>query len=364
VTTAATVVFVAVVGARFLVPLFIPRFPLPAIVGALILDGVDQSIFQAFGYDPPGYQGYDKAMDVYYLAVAYLSAMRNWVSLPAIRVARFLFFYRLVGVVAFELTDWRPLLLIFPNTFEYFFIAYEIVRLRWNPLRIGLRRWILVAALIWIFIKLPQEYWIHVAQLDVTDTLAAYPWLWGVLLLAAVALALVLQYVVRPRLRAPDWPVRLPADPLPAWSERRGWMATHGRVLSAGTAEKVVLIGLLFVIYAELLPGLRSTNTQLFLGVAVFVVVNAVVVLAVVRVGRGVESVLAAFGARVLLNSALIVVAGWLLGREDGSVNRAPAIFFVLMLSLITLLDDRYRPVYESRFASELQKSPKPVVTP
>ena len=25
------------------------------------------------------------------------------------------------------------------------------------------------AAFIWIFIKLPQEYWIHVAQLDTTD---------------------------------------------------------------------------------------------------------------------------------------------------------------------------------------------------
>ena len=44
------------------------------------MDGIDQSIFQAFGYDPPGYQGYDKAMDVYYLAIAYLSTLRNWVS--------------------------------------------------------------------------------------------------------------------------------------------------------------------------------------------------------------------------------------------------------------------------------------------
>ena len=137
-TPETVVVFVAVVGARFLVPLLIPRFPLPAIVAALVLDGVDQTIFQSFGYDPPGYQGYDKAMDVYYLAIAYLSTLRNWTSEPAVGVARFLYFYRLVGVVAFELTDWRPLLLIFPNTFEYFFIAYEIVRLRWNPTRYGM----------------------------------------------------------------------------------------------------------------------------------------------------------------------------------------------------------------------------------
>jgi hypothetical protein len=352
-------VFVAVVGARFIVPLFIPRFPLPAIVAALILDGIDQTIFQAFGYDPPGYQGYDKAMDVYYLSIAYLSTMRNWVSLPAIQVGRFLFFYRLVGVVAFELTDWRPLLLIFPNTFEYFFIAYEIVRLRWNPARIGLRRWVIVAAVIWIFIKLPQEYWIHIAQRDVTDELAARPWLWGVLAVAAVAAVLVLQYVVRPRLPMADWPTRTTGEPLPAWTERSGWVTTHGRVLSSGTAEKVVLLGLLFVIYAQLLPGRRTTDVQLFVGVAVFVLVNAAVTLWVVRAGRGVESALAAFGARVLLNTVLVLLAGWLLSQERGGINPAPAIFFVLTLSLITLLDDRYRPVYEARFGLSGRARPR-----
>ena len=81
-------VFVAVVGGRFVLPLFIPRWPLPAIIACLVLDGIDQSIFQAFGYDPPGYQGYDKAMDVFYLAIAYLSTLRNWASLPAFRVSR------------------------------------------------------------------------------------------------------------------------------------------------------------------------------------------------------------------------------------------------------------------------------------
>src|SRR6476646_8936592 len=132
----AEAVFAGVVGARFLVPLLIIRFPLPAIIASLVLDGVDQTIFQTMGYDPPGYQGYDKAMDVYYLAVAYLATLRNWTSVSAFAVGRFLYFYRLVGVVAFELTDWRPMLLIFPNTFEYFFIAYEVYRLCWNPARV------------------------------------------------------------------------------------------------------------------------------------------------------------------------------------------------------------------------------------
>ena len=41
-------VFLLVVGARFLVPLLIPRFPLPAILAALVIDAADQTIFQAF----------------------------------------------------------------------------------------------------------------------------------------------------------------------------------------------------------------------------------------------------------------------------------------------------------------------------
>ena len=33
----------------------------------------------------------------------------------------------------------------------------------------GTKTVVLAAAAIWIFIKLPQEWWIHIAQLDMTD---------------------------------------------------------------------------------------------------------------------------------------------------------------------------------------------------
>jgi len=352
--TQETVLFLTVVGARFLVPLLIPRYPLPAILAALLLDGIDQTIFQLFGYDPPGYQGYDKAMDMYYLAIAYLSTLRNWTSAPAIGVARFLYFYRLVGVVAFELTQWRPLLLIFPNTFEYFFIAYEIVRLRRNPTRCSTRFWIVTAAAIWIFVKLPQEYWIHIAQLDLTDTIRKYPWLFVSIVLIAAVVGLLVWLRVRRRLPAPDWSWRVAADPLPAEidtaAQRQRWVATHGRLLSVGTAEKVVLIGLLSVIYGQVLPDRQSTAFELFLGIAVFVVVNAAISLWVARRSRTVESVLAAFGLRALLNAGLVLLADWLLA-PGGGLNSGNALFFVLLLSLITLLDDRYRPVHDVRFA-------------
>src|SRR5262245_27076268 len=134
----ADVVVVTVVVLRFVVPLFIPKYPLPAILVALVLDAADQTIFAAVTDDPlPGYQAYDKALDVYYLAIAYISTMRTWRDPVAFQVSRFLYLYRLVGVTIFELTHARWLLLVFPNTFEYFFDAYEAVRTKWNPLRLS-----------------------------------------------------------------------------------------------------------------------------------------------------------------------------------------------------------------------------------
>ena len=216
VSTTETLVFLLVIGSRFFVPLLIPKFPLPTIIACLVLDAADQSIFQRMGYDPPGYQSYDKAMDVWYLAMAWLSTLRNWSSLAAFTVSRFLYFYRLVGVVAFELTGVRALLLVFPNTFEYFFIAYEAIRSRWRTVRWQLKWWIGVAAFIWIFIKLPQEWWIHVAQLDFTDALANNPWFGPLIVVVALAAGGAFWIWGRPRLLPADHAVPVRRGPAPA----------------------------------------------------------------------------------------------------------------------------------------------------
>ncbi len=168
--TTEWIVVVLVVGGRLALPLLIPYFPVPALLSCLILDSVDQSIFQQFPAIPlDGYQSYDKALDVYYLSVAYLSTLRNWTNQGAFRMSQFLYYYRMLGVILFEMTQVRAVLFIFPNTFEYFFLFVEAVRLGWDTKHMGKWTVILSAAAIWIFIKLPQEWWIHIAQLDMTD---------------------------------------------------------------------------------------------------------------------------------------------------------------------------------------------------
>ena len=348
------VVFVAVVGARFLVPLLIPWCPLPAIIACLVLDAADQTIFQAFGYDPPGYQNYDKAMDIFYLSIAYLAAMRNWDNLHAFAVARFLFYYRLAGAFLFELTHERWLLLVFPNTFEYFFIAYELWRTRWRTRPVSERAWILTAAFIWIVIKLPQEFWLHVAELDVTDTLEDHWWAWPLLVLLLAILAAILWFGVRPRLPAPDHGLRLLADPLPRAVDTSASLAAlrlrGGWVFSWMTAEKIVLVGLVSVIYGQFLPSVTMPTGRLFISIGILVAVNAAITLAFSRRRWTIESAAGAVVTRILLNVALVALADFLLGNSAGGWT---TLFFLCLISLITTLHDRYQPVYAFRRALE-----------
>jgi hypothetical protein len=342
-------IFWLVVSGRLLLPLFIPRFPLPAILVCLVLDGVDQTIYQQFtDLDLSGYQEYDKALDIYYLTIAYLATLRNWTNGFAFEVSRFLLYYRLAGVVLFELLDWRALLLIFPNTFEYFFIVYEAIRLRWDPRRLSRRTVLLLAAGIWIFIKLPQEYWIHIAELDTTDLIAAHPWVG--FLGAAVILALVVGFrrVVRPRMPAPDHAWRIAADPLPPEiadpSRREAWIAEHRRLFDLRLLEKIVLVGFVCVIFAQILPDVDSTSLRIFAGTAILITIDSLLGLWTARRSRGISSIAWSFFWLALANGAIVGLGQ--LTRGDEAQPLGDMVFFVLLVTLIVTLYDRYEPYH------------------
>jgi len=324
----------AIVLARLALPLLIPRIPL-MIVAALVLDGVDNSLLAhltSIDLGPHGpYQSFDKALDVYYLAIAYLATMRNWRSTPAFRIARFLFYYRLVGVVAFELLDSRAMLLVFPNTFEFFFIAYEGLRTRWDPERWPGRFWLCVAGGIWVFIKLPQEYWIHVAKLDFTETVADHPW-FGALCLAGLGLlAWLVLFVVRPRMPEPVGGWRFTAPPLPATAPPRA-PGVPWRELG----EKSILLALLAVLVAEILPSVHLSALDIVLGVVVLVAANLAIA---TWAGRGVH-----FALLLGINFALIYAGSRALS-DRGHLPVATGLFFAYLTTLIVVLYDAYRPV-------------------
>jgi hypothetical protein len=370
--TSDLVVFWLVVAARFLVPLLIPRYPLPGILAALVIDAVDQTVFQTFTNLPlEGYQGYDKALDIYYLTIAYISTLRNWSNRFAFQVSRFLFYWRLAGVALFELTHLRPLLLIFPNTFEYFFIFYEAYRLRWDPKRMSEKLVIGVAAFIWIVIKLPQEWWIHIAQLDTTDFLKEHlfgvsldtPWseilaanLWIIpATLAIVALIVVLVRWLARRLPPADRRPAFSADahqPVFSAEQARSAEAEEARsILDAALAEKIVLVSLVSIIFAQVLPDVQATTLQLAVGVALVVTINTALSHWLARRGIGWASILRQFIVMALVNFSLVLAYAGLLRRVGGSLDLATTLFFALLLTLLVVLFDRYRQVYLMRFA-------------
>jgi hypothetical protein len=372
--TSDLIVFWIVVLARLLIPLAIPRFPLPAIMAALILDAIDQTIFQQFtNLDLSGYQGYDKALDIYYLTVAYIATLRNWSSLFAFKMGRFLWYYRLLGVVLFEYIGNRAILFIFPNTFEYFFIYYEIVRLRWDPRRMSKKAIVIATAAIWIFIKLPQEYWIHIAQLDMTDflkenifhvpldagleeILAANPWLIPTLIILVVVIIVGGRWLMR-KLPPKDWGLSFDADS--HQDEETGYVETEtvkpvsDHFFNNVLLEKIVLVSMVSLIFGKILPNRTASDLQLLVGIAFVIIANMAISHWLAKRGREWSHTLTQFVVMAALNFGLALLYSWLLPRFEGSADLGTMLFFVLLLTLIITLFDKYHPVYQARFAEK-----------
>lgn len=153
---------------RILIPLTIPRFPLWGIIASLIIDAVDVVIADILGVRLYShYHSADKILDTYYLAIAFLVSF-NWEKIPKYTSIG-LFIYRIIGVVAFEITGQRIYLFIFQNLFENFFI-FEAARQKYfNQWKWNKKRLIVVLLLLEIP-KMIQEYILHYAE--------ANPWIW------------------------------------------------------------------------------------------------------------------------------------------------------------------------------------------
>jgi hypothetical protein len=349
----------AVILARLLVPLTIPRYPLPGVVASSILDMVDYTIIRDRTNLPmEGYQGFDKALDLYYLTIAYISTLRNWTNLFAFKLTRFLFYWRLAGVFLFEATQLRPLLFIFTNAFEYVFMFYEVVRLRWDPKRMS--KWVMIGAtaFIWIFIKLPQEYILHIGQFDTTVWVDAFfealrTSIWAVLaVVVLVALVIVfIRWLLR-RLPPADWKLKLAADPVPA-SSGDDLETEPERFFNSALLEKIVMVALVSAVFAQILPDVQSTFLQLAIGVAFIIIVNSALSHWLARRGTTWSSILRQFIVMAVVNFGLVLVYYFLLPNFEGSINLGNTLFFVLMLTLLVTLYDRYRPIHLERFAAD-----------
>jgi hypothetical protein len=338
------------------VPLAIPRYPLPGILASLVLDAADQTIFQlAGGIDPSSYQTYDKALDVYYLTIAYAATIRNWDGGPAFVIGRALWYYRLVGVVLFEHFEARWLLLVFPNTFEYFFIAVELMKVSRNPFALSRNQLLAIAAAIWVCIKLPQEWWLHVAQLDVTDVAAALiserPSVAAAIACGALLTAALLRRaagLLPPR----DWAPTLSAD---QQGEELGWpdppeAMPPSAFFGWAFVEKAALVTLVTLIFVEILPGESRSVAQVAVATAAIIALNTLFSQWLARRGLTWRSALLELAAMTAANAGIAVVAtGLVLPGRGGHTPLPTFLFLVWLLTLIVVLFDRFRVIDRRR---------------
>ena len=99
-------------------------------IDVVLVDGIATLLGQPpeFG---PFYAQIDKWLDLYYLGLE-LIIVRRWSEVLPRRAATALFGWRLIGVIAFEISAYRPLLVVFPNLYENVYLYVLIVR-RWFP---------------------------------------------------------------------------------------------------------------------------------------------------------------------------------------------------------------------------------------
>lgn len=167
---------VVVIVLRLLLPLTILRWPLGGALLSMALDALDVVLVDAIarvlgtpGEFGPLYAQIDKWLDMYYLTIE-LVMVRTWPEPMLRQTALLLYVWRLAGVVAFETTAYRPLLLLFPNLFENFYLWVLIAR-RWFPTLLARNvRQLLVTLAILLIPKLVQEWALHWEEL--------HPWQW------------------------------------------------------------------------------------------------------------------------------------------------------------------------------------------
>lgn len=135
------------------------RWPLAGAILAIVADLADLAVINVIDLDfMDHYQEWDKYVDLAYFATFFVVA-RRW-GAAAERIALALLAYRLLGVVVMESTGNREVLLLFPNVFEFWFVAIAAVLHRRPAFRLTMDRgWAIALAV--LPAKLLQEWFLH-----------------------------------------------------------------------------------------------------------------------------------------------------------------------------------------------------------
>jgi hypothetical protein len=156
--------FLLVLVIRLIAPLSILRWPFWGFLLALAADAADVVLFEWLGWsilEGKGvYHEFDKLLDIYYLALA-VWVTRHWGDSIAKKTALVLFSWRLLGVILFELTQIRQIILFTPSIFENFYLLAAGIYYFFPRFKLDNKKKIFTLLLIGGIPKLVQEYIMH-----------------------------------------------------------------------------------------------------------------------------------------------------------------------------------------------------------
>jgi hypothetical protein len=215
-----------------------------------------------------------------------------------------------------------------------------------------------MAAFIWIFIKLPQEWWIHIAQLDFTDfmkedifgvsistswgtAIGENLWFAGLLIGICIGISFAVRKIWQ-EAPAPDWPFTMDVDKTIRQREMAEERNRPPSILSWYTFEKIALVSMVTVIFAQLLPENDNNILGTVAAVSFVVVANSFVGFRFTQRGRSWATTVGEFAVMVVVNLAAALVFIALARSGDERLNEAATVFFVLLLTLIVTMFDRY----------------------
>jgi hypothetical protein len=174
-----TVAIILIVGAKFVLPLLIIRFPFAAGWANFALDGIDGDLLIPLGLPNELYQPVDKISDwVTYVAIVVVGYRNQW---PIRRLMLGLFVFRSIGQVAFLLTEEELFLALFPNFLEPLFLVTASILVWQRVVRrlpdwfdrgfAILRRYRWPIGILIVVYKLQDEWFTHVANVDRSEWL-------------------------------------------------------------------------------------------------------------------------------------------------------------------------------------------------
>lgn len=164
---------VVIVAFRLLLPLIVLFNPFFAIASTVFLDMIDGDLLTKLGISYATYQLIDKFFD-YYLYTFILVIAARW---KIRNTLIFFFIYRSLGHIFFFLTQNDVFFFIFQNYFVFPALIYSFLLFRYKTEERAYLIYKKHFSFIWISVFVFQfwnEWYLHIAHIDLTQTLLGY----------------------------------------------------------------------------------------------------------------------------------------------------------------------------------------------